>query len=237
MQPDVALATELIESLAPGGASVPIRTPLLDDEARWFRMAIDRRIVIFGECPPECFRARKWGVIGRDHFETPAGKPRHLFSKPVGLVAWLNREYVPHIGAYAYAIEESGYDARASSFSLYRKFRRDLISKRIGQSYETDVEFYTADGSIHLQIEAKASERQTVALASAIETHGSLTALPTRAAKEIEYVLDLSPQFLWIVGPGTLDPPRFVYEVRVDGSRNASFSPLPALPPPPGDAT
>ena len=229
----VAAATRLITLLAPGGADVPIRTPLLADECEWFVRAVDEHVVEFEECPPDCFRRKKWGASGPDHFVTPAGKPRHLFSKPGGPEAWLNREYVPHIGAFAYAILGHGYGPEACSFSLYRKFGRDLIRKRAGVSYETDAEFYDHDGSIHLQIEAKASERKTAALAAAIEEHGMLTDLPASAAKEIEYVLDLSPRFLWIVGPGSVDPPKHVYAVEMRGPLNASFTSLPGLPVPP----
>lgn len=142
-----------------------------------------------------------------------------------------NREYVPHIAAYAFALAR-GYDATRSTFSLYRKFSRDLIAKRAGTTYETDAEFYDRDGAIHLQIEAKASPAQTARLAAAIERHGSLAELPTTAAKEIEYVLDVSPRYLWVVGPGSIEPPAHVYEVRVDGL-NAVFEPVPDLPAPP----
>lgn len=96
-------ATRVIRGLAPGGADVPIRTPLHEDECLWFLRAIDDELVHFEECPDDCFRYKKWGLRGPDHFRTLAGKPRHLFSKPGGEVAWLNREYVPHIAAYAFA--------------------------------------------------------------------------------------------------------------------------------------
>lgn len=226
----VALATRLIDSLAPAGAPVPIRIPLLPDECRGFLLAVDRQVVRFETCPPGCFRVKKWGASGPDHFITPAGKPRHLFSKPVGSEAWLNREYVPHLAAYAVAIIEHGYSQRRSSFSLYRKFKGDLILRRAGGSYETDAEFYDSEGGIHLQIEAKASEQQTNALARSIEHHGTLSELPTTAVKELEYVLDLAPRYLWVVGPGSLDPPKFVYAVTLTGTMNASFTPLDGLP-------
>jgi len=99
------------------------------------------------------------------------------------------------------------------------------------ESYETDAEFYGSDGSVHLQIEAKASSSQTERLAAAIRQHGELDGLPGHAGKEIEYVLDLEPNFLWVVGPGTLDPARHVYAVEVVG-KNAKFTPVPALPTP-----
>lgn len=169
----IAAATTLIESLAPRGAPVPIRTALLADECRWFLRSVQAGIVEFDACTAAYFRFKKWGS-GPDHFLTPAEKPRHLFSKPDDQQAWLNREYVPHIAAYAKAILHHGYDRDRSSFSRYRAFSRDLIIKKAGGNYETDAEFYGHDETLLLQIEAKASERQTQALARAIDTHGSL---------------------------------------------------------------
>ncbi|MCB9379738.1 MAG: hypothetical protein H6513_03480 [Acidimicrobiaceae bacterium] len=235
MDEDVAAATRLIESLAPGDGTVQFRTPLAVDECRWFVLAVETGVVSFRECPTECFRFKKWGASGPDHFDTPDGKPRHLFSKPGAPEAWLNREYVPHLAAYAYAILDRGYDGITSSFSRYRTFSRDLIAKRSGQSYETDAEFYDRDGRVHLQIEAKASPSQTAALAAAIERHGTLSGLPSAAAKEIEYVLDLAPRSLWVVGPGSIDPPTFVYRVEMNGPLDASFTRIADLPAPPGD--
>jgi hypothetical protein len=223
-------ATQTITSLAPGRRPVPIRTPLACDECTWFLQAIGQGIIRFRECPPDCPRRRRWGETGPDHFDTPAGKPRHLFSKPTGETAWLNREYIPHIAAYTLAIERYGYTKAASSFSRYRTYSRDLISKKQGGSYETDAEFYNSSGEVHLQIEAKASAEQTARLAGQIDRHGKLTDLPHAAAKEIEYVLDLSPSYLWIAGPGSIDPPRYVYAVTVVNDTNATFSPLADLP-------
>ncbi|GAA3019827.1 hypothetical protein [Streptosporangium longisporum] len=236
MENPLLAATQLIESLAPGGRPAPIRTPLDHDECTWFLGAVTAGIINFGGCPPGCFRLKKRGETGPDHFDTPAGKPRHLFSKPTGDTAWLNREYIPHIAAYALAIEHYGYSKIHSSFSLYRSFSRDLISKKQGQSYETDAEFYSHSGDIHLKMEAKASAMQTARLVREIEEHGQLTALPQAAAKEVEYVLGLSPAYLWIVGPGSIDPPRHVYAVTVNGT-NAAFTPLNDLPEPPDAVT
>lgn len=223
----------LLESLAPAGAPVPIRTPILEDEATWFLRGIRNGVVAFGDCPAHCSRLKRWDHSGADHFDTPTGQGRHLFEKPGAPTAQLCREYVPHIAAYAKAILDGGYRQDRSSFSLYRKFQRDLITKKQGGSYETDAEFYRPDGSLFLQIEAKADQRQTDALAKAIVEHGELSELPTGAAKEIEYVLDISPEYLWVVGPGSVDPARYVYRVRLDGPLNARFEPVPQLPEPP----
>ncbi len=225
-------ALRLIESLAPMGPPVTVRDPLVEDECRWFLEGVNHGIVRFRGCPRDCFRARKWGVGGPDHFDTPSGKARHLFSRPAPEAAWLNREYVPHLAAYARAVVAFGYDRSRSSFSLYRKFSRDLIVKRAGHSYETDAEFYDADGRIHLQIEAKATPGATARLVNEIEWAGTLDQLPAGIIKEIEYVLDLRPRFLWVVGPGGVDPASYVYAVEAS-ERNATFTPLEAFPAPP----
>src|SRR5205807_9035236 len=105
--------------------------------------------------------------------------------------------------AFAAAILDHGYDPDRASFSRYRTFTIDLVVKRKGQTYETDVEFCGPGGKgIDLQIEAKATPRATTALAAAIECHRELRDLPARIAEEIEYVLDLTPLHLWVVGPG-----------------------------------
>lgn len=188
-------------------------------------------MIRFRECDPACFRFTKWKATGPDHFDTPSGKPRHLFSKPIGPQAWLNREYVPHIAAYAKAVINHGYSIEHSTFSLYRKFTRDLISKRAGQIYETDAEFYDAEGHVHLQIEAKASTQQADKLAREMTRAGSLAELPIGTVKEIEYVLDLTPRFLWVVGPGSIDPATHLFKVTVDGL-NAGFASLDKFPEP-----
>jgi hypothetical protein len=209
-----------------------VRIPFARDEAVWFLRSVEQNVVCFRECPADCFRFRKYGVAGPDHFDTPTGKPRHLFSKPGTETAWLNREYVPHIAAYGRAILDAGYPASRSAFSLYRVFSRNLLAKRQGQSFETDAEFYDTDGSIYLQVEAKASGPQTDQLAAAVAAHGQPAELPARAVKEVEYVLDLRPRFLWIVGPGSIDPAIHVFAVEVSRN-NASFTPVEELPPPP----
>jgi hypothetical protein len=224
---DAALA--LIGSLAPQGRPFPVRVPFEPDECHWFIRGVEAGVVQFEDCPEDCFRLRKWGISGPDHFRTPAGKPRHLFSTPGADPAWLNREYVPHIAAYAYAILNCGYSAMPRSFSRYRTFSRDLITKSLGQSYETDAEFYDESGEVYLQIEAKASPTQTNSLAAAIRSHGQLSELPGKLAKEIEYVLDIQPHYLWVVGPGAIDPPAHVFQVSVEGL-NATFTSVGRMP-------
>jgi hypothetical protein len=231
MADDISEATRLVESPAPGGFPCPIRVALVEDECRWFLRGIENGVIQFRECDPGCFRFRRWNTTGPDHFDTPSGRPRHLFSKPIGPEAWLNREYVPHIAAYAKAVIDHGYPIEDSTFSLYRKFTHDLIAKREGQGYETDAEFYDSDGRIHLQIEAKASTQQTEKLAREMARAASLAELPVGTVKEIEYVLDLAPRFLWVVGPGSVDPATHMFKVTVDGL-NARFDSVDAFPEP-----
>ena len=115
--------------------------------------------------------------------------------------------------------------------SLYRTYSRALLTKRAGASYETDVELYAPDGSIRLQVEAKASPRQVATIVRQLDAAPELAALPTSVVKEIEYVLDLKPEFLWIVGPGSVDPEQHVYRVDVN-ELNAGFTRVSALPGP-----
>ncbi|MDQ3931534.1 MAG: hypothetical protein M3252_01660, partial [Actinomycetota bacterium] len=78
-----------------------LREPLAGDESHWFVEALRRGIMVFEDCPEGCFRRKRWNASGPDHFTTPAGRPRHLFSRPDLTEASLNREYIPHIAAYA----------------------------------------------------------------------------------------------------------------------------------------
>jgi hypothetical protein len=49
--------------------------------------------------------------------------------------------------------------------------------------------------------------------------------LPMLCQKELEYVLDVAPKYLWLVSPGCVDPEQYVYAVRVQG-KQAEFSPI-----------
>jgi hypothetical protein len=60
---------------------------------------------------------------------------------------------------------------------------------------------------------------------------GSLAELPVGTVKEIEYVLELTPRFLWVVGPGSIDPASHLFTVTVDGL-NARFDPVDDFPAP-----
>jgi hypothetical protein len=144
----------------------------------------------------------------------------------------LNREYVPHIAAYGYAILHAGYRRERSAFSQYRSFSRDLISKRAGQRYETDAEFCDVDGGLYLHVEVKTWSEQVEHIVAQLDTAAELRALPRSTVKELEYVLDLAPSYLWIVGPGAVDPPAHVFRMTVAGM-NASFERREGLPPAP----
>lgn len=154
---------------------------------------------------------------------------RHLYSAPGKLR--LNREYIPHIAAYGYAILQAGYRPDQSAFSRFRSFSRDLVSKKQGQGYETDAEFYGAEGHLDLHIEVKTWPNQIDRIAAQLDAAKELSELPIDTVKELEYVLDLPPRYVWIVGPGTSTHPPMFFRVSVDGL-NARFERLETLPPP-----
>ena len=228
---DCERTLEVLRRLAPGGRYRPIRPPLEEDECHWFNRAVEDGVVLFGDCRAGCSRLARRRISGPDEFTTPADKLRHLFSLSGDGEVWLNREYVPHIAAYSRAILDYGYDRARSSFSLYRTYRRDLVVKKAGGWYETDAEFYDEDG-IHLHIEAKARREQVARIVRAIERVSELRALPPAVVKEIEYVLDLGPRYLWVVGPGSIEPAAYVYRVDVE-NQNAYFTPVDDVPAPP----
>jgi hypothetical protein len=227
--PAIRDAADLITSLAPRALPVTFRVPLAEDESQWFIRAVAAGLVTFRQCPSDCFRLKKWGVAGPDHFDTPAGKHRHLYSMPAGAQAWLNREYIPHIAAYARAVEDYQYPLTGASFSRYRRYTRDLITKKAGGSYETDVEFGDPTGAISLQIEAKRDPAEIERMAHALDHAADSTELPIKIVKEIEYVLDLTPRLLWLVAPGTIDPAHHVFRVQVS-DRQARFSRIHDVP-------
>jgi hypothetical protein len=215
----------------PGSASVPIRPDLLPDECEWFLATLEAGLVQFRECEIGCSRLKRWGVPGPEEFTTPSLQLRHLYSAPGSDVLRLNREYIPHIGAYGYAILHGGFKSEQSAFSRFRAFSKDLLSKRQGQGYETDAEFYATDGQLYLHVEVKRWPGEIERMAAQLDTKEELRRLPGQVLKELEYVLDLTPSYLWIVGPGTIDPPAHVFRVTIDGM-NAHFERLNSLPAP-----
>jgi hypothetical protein len=66
-------------------------------------------------------------------------------------------------------------------------------------------------------------------MATALDRTGELERLPVETVKEIEYVLDLAPRALWLVGPGTTEPATHVYEVRMH-DLHATFHRIPNVP-------
>lgn len=223
---------DLLDGAGPRPGSYFVKPALEQDESEWFLRTLDAGLIVLGECQVTCPRRRKYGVSARDEFLTPSGQHRHLFSFPFDRPR-LNREYVPHIAAWGRAIIGGGYSAERASFSRYRAFRRDAITKSAGTGYETDGEFDAPDGSLWLHLEVKRDSRSVEAITSQIDRARDLAKLPRDTIKEIEYVLDLAPKYLWIVGPGTVDPPRHVFAVDVTG-KTARFQRLSALPAPPG---
>jgi len=218
-----------LESLAPSGRQSP--TPFEEDERRWFQAGVEHNEFRFDECIASCPRLRRWSRTVRDEFITPHGKTRHLFNlvRDDPNSCFLAREYIPHIAAVSRLLIQKKFDRRRYSFSLYRSFTRDLILKRCGEGYETDAEFYDSHGAVHLLVEAKKSRHETEAIATQIDALAEWGPVPARHRKELEYVLDLQPKYLWLVGPGLIDPEQFVYEVQVEDMK-ACFRRIDALP-------
>ena len=212
----------LLRALAPCGAPLSRDPGLRPDESWWFLTGLHAELYSFETCPDNCERFRRWGHRGPDHFRTFEDAGRHLFSKPSE--PRLNREYIPHLAAVTRAIIDFGHRRQDASFSRYRTFTRDLINKRAGGSYETDAEFHDGTGNLRLQIEAKSDEEQTARLAEQVHNY-RLTEMQPTHAKEVEYVLELEPEILWIVGPNSVHPARFVFTVEVTGL-DATFTPV-----------
>ena len=222
-----------LESLTPEGRRFRLLMPFEDDERRWYQLGVEDGIFKFGTCVPNCGRLRKWKRTGGDEFITPDGQARHMFgfSKDDDRTCFLGREYVPHISAVSRLIVGKGFDRNRYSFSKYRLYSRDLVSKKKGGSFETDAEFFGSGGDTFLQIEAKKSSEEVNRMAKQIETRKEF-ALPDNCRKELEYVLDRRPRFLWLVAPGLIEPEQFVYEVDVV-ENDARFRRVASLPAPP----
>jgi hypothetical protein len=215
---DVAWTTNFLQSIAPRGAPVALAPALLPDEAHWFRQSIESEVLRVGACRDDCPRRRRWKETTRDEFLTPARQHRHLFSLAASTPR-LNREYIPHLAAVGRAILYFGFPPNRFSLSLHRTFQRDCVVKKRGQSYETDAEFYAADGAVVLHLEAKKTNAEITRIATALDRCKTLGQLPSSCAKELDYVLDISPQYLWLVAPGFVDPERYVYAVRVSDTK------------------
>lgn len=236
MSNDIAWVEGYLACLFPAGRRLAFRDPLLKDEALWFRRAIEEGVIVVRSCSAKCKANTDPEHPRRDEFIVPhqSDRIRHLLTFESEGGVTVSREYVPHIAAYARAILGLGYPRERSSFSRYRQFG-EATAKRTGKAgCETDAEFYGVDGeSVYLHVEAKRDTAQVDKIAQDIRRVGTLGRLPQNAAKELDYVLDIAPRYLWLVGPGTVDPERYVYEVSVSGD-DASFSAVDALPSPPG---
>lgn len=210
-------AMTIVNELVPdGGPLRPLTVPLEIDECEWFVRGWEADLYPIAGCP-------KLGVKGTcgpgrlDHFLTTAGRHRHLLTRWTEGGWGLSREYVTHLAAFSRAVLEFGYLAEGSMLSHYGRYRRDLVTRRAGGSYEIDVCFPSAgDEQPLLLIEAKAEPRDIARWALAIDAGATATELIAVGFKEVEYVLELAPRHVWLVGPGTVDPARHVWAVRVD---------------------
>jgi hypothetical protein len=240
---DIEWVYNYLNSLLPDGLGFNVNDQFFEDECHWFRSAISHRIIEVSECGIHCplYKRRKKRLldkpIPKDNFVVAKGlvrKPRHLFevaNNPNNHITFA-REYLPHIAAYSRLIIEFGYNQNLSAFSIYKRFSKDLIFKKKGKSYEIDAEFYDKDRNTYLHVEVKRNPAMTKSLVDGINVKGTLNALNKKHSKEFEYILDINPKYLWIVGPGSIDPSKYVYEVRVK-KLNAEFKLIDSLPMPP----
>lgn len=234
MREDIVWVEEFFRQLDPRGGARALRDELEEDECRWFRKAVEQGVVEVRPCVEGCKLNWDPEHPRRDEFIVPhqPDKVRHFLTVERSGKVFVNREYVPHVGAYARVILGLGYPAGRSSFSLYRTFQRDAVHKTAGQGYETDAEFYDRNGNIHLHLEAKKDATEVGKIVDDISRCQKLGNMTDGVVKELEYVLDIRPRHLWIVGPGSVDPERHVYEVSVEGN-DALFRPIDSLPEPP----
>jgi len=232
----MAWLENFLQDASPRSETLVVRDAFLDDERRWFQYAVEKGIVSFQNCCPQCPRKKKRGESGADEFLVLAGynkglairsQVRHLFS--LSHPVMLNREYIPHIAAYARAICDGSAKPRQASFSRYRRFSKNLIHRKAGGGFETDAEFYAPDGSIFLHIEAKRTAAETEKVHQGLRRSGKLSDAAVNVVKELEYVLDLKPAYLWVVGPGSIDPENGLYRVNVR-DLEAKFTPIKTFP-------
>lgn len=91
--------------------------------------------------------------------------------------------------------------------SHYGRYHRDLITRRADASYEIDAACLSSNGDrTRLLIEAKAQPREVARWAAAMDGGASPVHLVEIGFKEVEYALELRPEVLWLVGPGSVDP-------------------------------
>jgi hypothetical protein len=66
---------------SPRGEPFPVREPFQEDEATWFRRAIEQGLFLIRECVPSCPRRKRCRESGPDEFVAAHGRSglRHLF--------------------------------------------------------------------------------------------------------------------------------------------------------------
>lgn len=192
---DIGWLSDYLNSLLLKKMPFKIDPAFTPGESYWFRKAIENGLLRVTECTQECTRHKThWSVV-KDHFTMSKGimkKPRHLMSVDKKGNITLNREYIPHIAAYARLILEKGFDQERSAFSGYHG------------SNEIDGEFIDQDGNLFLLLEVKKDTPKTNKLIKEL-TSGFLEDIQNTNKKESKYILDFAPQYLWIVGPETVD--------------------------------
>lgn len=107
-----------------------------------------------------------------------------------------------------------------------------LCRPRLGNGLTMDRTFATNVICYGDNLDILPKPAEVEAIARQLDSAGSLMELPANTRKEIEYVLELAPLYFWLVGPGTIDPPRHVFQVTTNG-HSAMFDRVPHLPAPP----
>lgn len=213
-----AEAYEHLAAVVPPGAPLRALDPLLAaDESEWFVRGWESSLYPVGPCPVRGL-PKVCGPDRLDHFLTTSGRHRHLLTRWSEGGWGASREYVTHLGAYSRAILDYGYPTPAALLSHYGTYSRDLIRRKRGGSYEIDAAFSIATNEPPwLLIEAKKEASKVSRWSAAIDDGASPQELVAMDFKEIEYVLELQPQHLWLVGPGTISPAANVWATQVRG--------------------
>jgi hypothetical protein len=242
MTDEMRAAESLVRALAPSGHEVPIPEPLALDESRWLIIAVEKGLLEFRHCTDACTHARRACPSARDHFETGSDDPHHLFAHIGPDDVTLHREYVPAIAAYTRAVLDFGYDPTRSVLlggwpRHHRPNHRRMVSRfsagdvRSGDTNFGDTDFRDSAGSVQLQILATGDRQITRRIATALDACDRLDGLRPDIAGQVRGTAMMTPRFLWLVGPNTVEPAGHVFRVASRGD-SATFTRVNAVPAP-----
>jgi hypothetical protein len=75
------------------------------------------------------------------------------------------------------------------------------VVRNKGQSYETDAEFYAEGDRIWLLVEAKRNDAELEKVGEFLNGNVEIDAVPRSVKKEIAYLFELRPEYVWLVAP------------------------------------